>query len=102
VEVSITGQGVVEAAPGEVFSVGFLVRNRTDSLLSLSPTWALPPGWQVLTPAAAFDVAPRAQSLRLLSVRVAQRQPPGTYAIRYAVRGSEGSQTGNDLVVQIG
>lgn len=105
VEIVLTGQGVVDTDPGEVFSVGFVVRNRTDSLMSFVPVWTVPSGWQVLTPPTPFEVAPRGQALRLVSVRVAHDQPPGSYPIRYAVRarggGPRGAFESRELLVRV-
>ncbi len=72
-------------------TVVFRVSNGGRDTVTVSPTLALPRGWEPLIHAAPLRIAPGATELWIAGVHAAQGAPAGTYTVRGAVGASSDS-----------
>jgi hypothetical protein len=80
----------VELKPQSSRTFVFHALNRSGAAVTCEPAIVLPPGWRLLVPETAFDLAPGEDSTRLVAVLVPGGAAAGSYKIiyRWTVRGS--------------
>jgi hypothetical protein len=101
VRVEAAGTKRAEALPGGVVTVLFRVENARPEARGFDATLALPDGWQPVLPVAAFTVAGASDDLRMVSFRVPEGAPPGSYEVRFRAEDQQLPTSSDEGVVLV-
>ncbi|MGB3996813.1 MAG: hypothetical protein WBK71_09205 [Acetomicrobium sp.] len=77
---------LVEANPGEIVSLSFVVENMTGKEETFEESLALPEGWLVITPPDVFTLREGEETVRVLAFQVSATADAREYPITYSVR----------------
>jgi hypothetical protein len=77
---------LIEANPGEIVSLSFVVENMTGREETFEEALALPEGWLVITPPDVFTLGGGEETVRMLAFQVSATADASEYPITYSVR----------------
>jgi hypothetical protein len=86
VQVQLVGPRVLDAAPGQIATAVFRIRNAHSRIRHYQAEVDLPDGWTLVTPVSTVEVAPGEATVRLVSVSVPRRTPVGTQSLTLRLR----------------
>ena len=77
---------LVEANPGEIVSLSFVVENMTGKEETFEESLALPEAWHAITPPDVFTLREGEETMRVLAFQVSATADAREYPITYSVR----------------
>ncbi len=95
VEVTLTGEELVETKPGHVVTAVLRIANNTPKNLRFIPHVNLPVGWSLITKALPSELPPNQSDINLLSFFVPQRTLADTYEVSYSVEDKDHAYISN-------